>query len=122
VKTTKKWLTETFRWIQRIFTDDKGNPSTIRIAVAVYTMITYMLLRAMYRYIVTQIEIKGTIDWYGLTAFLGAISSFVGLVLWQKVKQKDIEKDYHQNRFYNNKTKEENGTEQQEGDTTERFK
>lgn len=88
MKTNKtKW------WILHFVTDSNGEPSSMRITLLVITVFICMMLYAAYRYIFAAIDGKLVIDWLGLSAFIGALTTLIGMVVFQKVKQSQIEND-----------------------------
>lgn len=78
-------------WVMKIFTDQSGEPSSMRITLFVITILICMILYAIYNYIGAAINGKLTVDWVGLSAFTGALTTLIGVVVFQKVKQKQFE-------------------------------
>lgn len=72
-------------------TDDKGNYSTLRIIVLLFTIFSCLILLAIAFYIVKSGFNKNDIDWSGIGLFFVGFASFVTLFLYHKVKQKSVE-------------------------------
>jgi TRAP-type C4-dicarboxylate transport system permease small subunit len=86
MKTNKtKW------WLLHFVTDSNGEPSSMRLTLLVITVFICMMLWGSYQYIVAAVNGKLVIDWLGLSAFIGALTSLIGLVVFQKVQQSKIE-------------------------------
>ena len=74
-------------FVRKTYCDKDGNPSSYRINMTIVIIFVCWLLGAMTQYIHACIAQKTPVDWLGLAAFLGAVTTLIGTIIYGKVQQ-----------------------------------
>ena len=74
------------------YLDSDSNKSTMRLVLMIVTIVVCFILLVTAVTAIILVLMNRTVDWYGMSAFIGAITLILGTVITGKVSQKGIEK------------------------------
>lgn len=73
------------------FLNEDSKISSMRVTLFLGTLCVCMLTLGILTYLVIHAVKCTSIDWSGMSIFIGAISAFLGTLLYGKVQQKKVE-------------------------------
>ena len=74
------------------FLREDTNVSSMRVTLFLGTLCICLLCIGIFMYIIIHAIKCTTLDWAGMSIFLGSIAAFAGTLLYGKVQQKKVEK------------------------------
>jgi len=74
------------------FLKESSDISSMRLTLFLGTLCICLLCSGIFTYILIHALNCTTLDWSGMSIFLGSIAAFAGTLLYGKVQQKKVEK------------------------------